>query len=79
MKWCTRLRIDEIMPNGVVTEAKLLDISRVPDDHPFGLFQEDGGIDIPEATARGIRVLSPVVHLERPDPVSPGSERHPAA
>lgn len=64
MKTCARVRIDAMTPTGVVTRAQLLDVSLVDDDHDFGLHEEDGETSVPEATARGITVLSPVLHLE---------------
>ena len=36
MKLCTRLHVNEISDEGVITSADILDISLVDDAHPFG-------------------------------------------
>jgi hypothetical protein len=63
MSFCTRILITDMMPNGMVTGVKLLDISAVEDGHEFGLSQEPGP-EFSPVTGRPVTVYQPILHIE---------------
>jgi hypothetical protein len=75
MKWCTEIRLDDMLPNGMVTGVTLRGISQVSDDHEFGLRQAKAPARSP-ITRKLIGIYTPVLHIEgqRDDLLQPRQE-----